>query len=207
MQCLRYEIRDIKLPPRVQEAMQMQVEAERKKRAAILESEGVREADINVAEGKKRARILASEAEQQEQINQATGEAAAILAIAKARAGGLKMVAEALQNDLGPNAASLSVAEQYINAFDKLANTNNTLILPANAGDVSGLVAQAMTIYSTISKAQMAETGNKCNRSAEKIQAVSAAADNNLPEYFSDQEELQKHRELKIEIPPPPTKK
>lgn len=77
--CLRYEISkshpmlwavsnntfflilgDIKLPPRVQEAMQMQVEAERKKRAAILESEGIREADINVAEGKKRSKILAS---------------------------------------------------------------------------------------------------------------------------------------------------
>lgn len=51
---------DIKLPARVQEAMQMQVEAERKKRAAILESEGVREAEINVAEGKRLARILAS---------------------------------------------------------------------------------------------------------------------------------------------------
>lgn len=40
--------------------MQMQVEAERKKRAAILESEGIREAEINVAEGKRLARILAS---------------------------------------------------------------------------------------------------------------------------------------------------
>lgn len=58
--CLRYEIRDIKLPTRVHEAMQMQVEAERRKRATILESEGVREADINVAEGKRQARILAS---------------------------------------------------------------------------------------------------------------------------------------------------
>lgn len=48
------------MPARVQEAMQMQVEAERKKRAAILESEGMREADINVAEGKRQARILAS---------------------------------------------------------------------------------------------------------------------------------------------------
>lgn len=38
----------------------MQVEAERRKRAAILESEGVREADINVAEGKRQARILGS---------------------------------------------------------------------------------------------------------------------------------------------------
>lgn len=48
------------MPARVQEAMQMQVEAERKKRAAILESEGVKPAEINIAEGKKQARILAS---------------------------------------------------------------------------------------------------------------------------------------------------
>lgn len=51
---------DIRLPPRVQEAMQMQVEAERKKRAAVLESEGTREAEINIAEGKRLAQILAS---------------------------------------------------------------------------------------------------------------------------------------------------
>lgn len=60
MKCVWCILGDIKLPTRVQEAMQMQVEAERKKRAAILESEGVREADINVAEGKRQARILAS---------------------------------------------------------------------------------------------------------------------------------------------------
>lgn len=54
------DIGDIKLPSRVGDAMQMQVEAERKKRAAILDSEGIREADINVAEGKRQATILAS---------------------------------------------------------------------------------------------------------------------------------------------------
>ena len=57
---MRYEIRDIRMPSRVQEAMQMQVEAERKKRAAILESEGIKAAEINVAEGKKQSRILSS---------------------------------------------------------------------------------------------------------------------------------------------------
>lgn len=135
-------IGDIKLPSRVQEAMQMQVEAERKKRAAILESEGVREADINVAEGKRQARILASEAEKQEQINKAAGEAAAMLAIADARATGLKLVAGSLGTKMGANAAALSIAEQYVHAFNKLAKSNNTLILPANAGDVSNMVGQ-----------------------------------------------------------------
>lgn len=51
----------------------VQVEAERKKRATVLESEGTREAAINVAEGRKQAQILASEAERAEQINRAAG--------------------------------------------------------------------------------------------------------------------------------------
>ncbi|GLH15162.1 Stomatin-like protein 2 [Gryllus bimaculatus] len=101
IQCLRYEIRDIKLPSRVQEAMQMQVEAERKKRAAILESEGIREADINVAEGKRQSKILASEAEKQEQINLANGEAQALLSLAEARAKGLQLIANALKSKVG----------------------------------------------------------------------------------------------------------
>lgn len=49
------------------------MEAERRKRATVLESEGTRESAINVAEGKKQAQILASEAEKAEQINQAAG--------------------------------------------------------------------------------------------------------------------------------------
>ena len=57
---MRYEILDVAMPSRVQDAMQMQVEAERKKRAAILESEGIKLAEINVAEGKKQSRILSS---------------------------------------------------------------------------------------------------------------------------------------------------
>jgi hypothetical protein len=40
------------------------------------------------------------------------------------------------------NAASLAVAEKYVSAFQELARTNNTLILPANTGDVSSMVAQ-----------------------------------------------------------------
>ncbi|CAF4437739.1 unnamed protein product, partial [Adineta steineri] len=97
--CLRYEIRDIRLPPKVQEAMQMQVEAERRKRATILESEGVREAQINKAEGTKRATVLASEGFKLEQINNATGEAEAIRARANARAEALQTVSNQLQSE------------------------------------------------------------------------------------------------------------
>lgn len=53
----------------------------------------------------------------------------------------------------GKNAASFFVAEQYVQAFNKLARTNNTLILPSNVGNISSLVGEAMSIYSTITKA------------------------------------------------------
>jgi len=150
--CMRYEIRDIRMPSRVQEAMQMQVEAERRKRAAILESEGIKLAEINVAEGKKQSRILASEAEKQELINAAQGAAEAVIAAGQARARSIEMVSKSLCSDNGQNAANLAVAEKYVTAFQSLARTNNTLILPANTGDVTGMVAQAMTIYSKLQK-------------------------------------------------------
>lgn len=132
--CLRYEIRDIKLPSRIHEAMQMQVEAERRKRAVVLESEGIREADINVAEGKRQARILASEAEKQEEINKAEGKAKALIAMAQARAEGLNVVAQQLTRQPGNQAAGLLIAENYVQAFGNLAKSGNTLILPSNAG-------------------------------------------------------------------------
>ncbi|XP_003742120.1 stomatin-like protein 2, mitochondrial [Galendromus occidentalis] len=176
--CLRYEIRDIKLPTRVMEAMQMQVEAERKKRAAILESEGVREADINVAEGKKRARVLASEAEKIELINLAVGEAEAIQKKAVAKAEALNVVARSL-DQRGSSAASLSVAEQYVAAFSKLAKESNTIMLPSNSGDMSSMVAQAMGIY------------QRLNRPVTQIAQTQNEHDGKDPgEYFSDQEDI-----------------
>ncbi|RVE65601.1 hypothetical protein OJAV_G00117980 [Oryzias javanicus] len=152
IRCLRYEIKDIHVPPRVKESMQMQVEAERKKRATVLESEGTREAAINVAEGRKQAQILASEGEKAEQINKAAGEAQAVLAKAEAKAKAIRMLSDALTEQNGNAAASLSVAEQYVSAFSNLAKQSNTILLPSNTGDISGMVSQAMTIYSTLSK-------------------------------------------------------
>ncbi|XP_028604217.2 stomatin-like protein 2, mitochondrial isoform X1 [Podarcis muralis] len=154
IRCLRYEIKDIHVPPRVKESMQMQVEAERRKRATVLESEGTRESAINVAEGRKQAQILASEAEKAEQINQASGEASAILVKAQAKAEAIRVVAAALAQQNGNSAASLSVAEQYVAAFSKLAKESNTILLPSSTGDMSSMVAQAMGIYGSLSKPQ-----------------------------------------------------
>ncbi|XP_005060425.1 PREDICTED: stomatin-like protein 2, mitochondrial isoform X2 [Ficedula albicollis] len=158
IRCLRYEIKDIHVPPRVKESMQMQVEAERRKRATVLESEGTRESAINVAEGQKQAQILASEAEKAEQINRAAGEANAMLVKARAKAEAIQLLAAALSQQHGNAAASLSVAEQYVNAFSKIAKDSNTVLLPANTGDVTNMVAQALGIYTTLTKPQAVKT-------------------------------------------------
>uniref|UniRef100_A0A8C0HFY1 Stomatin like 2 n=1 Tax=Buteo japonicus TaxID=224669 RepID=A0A8C0HFY1_9AVES len=153
IRCLRYEIKDIHVPPRVKESMQMQVEAERRKRATVLESEGTRESAINVAEGQKQAQILASEAEKAEQINKAAGEANAMLVKARAKAEAIQLLAAALAQQHGSAAASLSVAEQYVSAFSKLAKESNTLLLPANTGDITNMVAQVSVVRGTPSLA------------------------------------------------------
>ncbi|CAD5117332.1 unnamed protein product [Dimorphilus gyrociliatus] len=153
--CKRYEILDITMPARVQEAMQMQVEAERKKRAAILESEGIKEAEINVAEGKKQSRILASEANKVEEINAALGEAEAMKQRADARAKSIELIAASMKKDEASNAVSFSVAEQYISAFNNLAKESNTILLPSQTGDISSMVAQAMTIYKQVGPKQL----------------------------------------------------
>lgn len=194
--CKRYEIRDIRLPARVQEAMQMQVEAERKKRATILESEGIREADINVAEGQKKARVLTSEAYMAEQVNQALGEAEAMVATARAKAEAIEKVAIALSKKNGQQAVSFSVAEQYIEAFGNLAKKGNTLLLPSNTGDVTNMVAQAMSIYSTIGSSQKAAIGSDSSAATEEDTSLHAQADPTFhQDLFPDSSDTADHRD------------
>jgi regulator of protease activity HflC (stomatin/prohibitin superfamily) len=141
---LRYEIKNITPPKDVLNAMEKQMRAEREKRAMILTSEGERDAAINQAEGEKQQVIKASEAKRQQQINEAEGAAAAILAIARATADGLRTVAESIKVPGGQEAVQLRVAEQYIVKFGELAKSSNTLVLPASVSDVGSMIALAM---------------------------------------------------------------
>ena len=150
IQCLRYEIKDITPPDNVRQAMELQVAAERKKRAEVLDSEGKRQSQINIAEGIKQEVVLKSEAAMTDQINRAKGEAEAILQVAKATAEGIEMVAASIDKSGGEKAVALRLAEQYIEAFSELAKENNTLILPATTGDAGSMVAQALSIFNSI---------------------------------------------------------
>jgi len=150
IQCLRYEIRDITPPDNVRSAMELQVAAERQKRAEVLQSEGKRQSQINIAEGIKQEVVLKSEAAMTDQINRAKGEAEAILSVAKATAGGIEMVASAIDKVGGEKAVALKLAEQYIEAFSNLAKESNTVLLPAQTGDAGSMVAQALSVFNAI---------------------------------------------------------
>ena len=146
---LRYEIKDLTPPKEILHAMQAQITAEREKRALIAASEGRKQEQINIATGEREASIARSEGEKQAAINRAQGQAAAIVALADATAAALREVGAAIQSPGGSDAVNLKVAEQYVNAFAQLAKTNNSIIIPANLGEMSGLIAAAMQVVKT----------------------------------------------------------
>jgi regulator of protease activity HflC (stomatin/prohibitin superfamily) len=153
---LRYEIKSITPPESILRAMQAQITAEREKRALIAKSEGERQQAINVADGQRQAAILESEGEKTSAINRAQGEATALRLIAEANAAAVRAVAEAISDKGGMDAANLKVAQEYITAFGELAKKSNTLILPANTGDVGSMVATAMTVLDKTRQASAA---------------------------------------------------
>lgn len=142
----RYEVKNITPPVSIREAMEKQMRAEREKRAIIAESEGTMQAKINVAEGDKQEAIKKSEGEKLKRINEASGRASEIEALAVATANGLKNIALAMETPNGREAVSLRIAEQYLQEFGKLAQKNNTMILPANLTDLTGVLASARKV-------------------------------------------------------------
>mmetsp|Transcript_37245 Transcript_37245/g.67384 ORF Transcript_37245/g.67384 Transcript_37245/m.67384 type:complete len:409 (+) Transcript_37245:122-1348(+) len=140
IQVLRYEIRDIIPPPSIKQAMEMEAEAERRRRAEVLQSEGDRQSEVNLAQGKMQSAQL-----------QAKGEAEAIRERARATAEGIRLLSSAIsESKAGDKAVALRVAEQYVAAWKEMARKSNTIIVPANPSDASGMVATAMSIFKQV---------------------------------------------------------
>jgi regulator of protease activity HflC (stomatin/prohibitin superfamily) len=153
----RYEIKNIIPPASIKDAMEKQMRAEREKRALIAESEGDKQAKINRAEGDKQEAIARSEGEKMKRINEAEGRGQEIERVAFATAKGIREIATAINEKGGIDAVNLRIAEAYLGEFGKLAMKNNTMIIPANLSDVSGMVATVSKIFSSMKGSEPSE--------------------------------------------------
>ncbi len=136
----RYEIQNISVPEPILQAMEIQMKAEREKRADIARSLGDMESRINGSQAAMQEAINKSEGEMQRRINEAEGDAQEILAVARATAAGIKSVAEAIRASGGEEAVVLRIAEGYITTLERLAKQETQLILPMNLTDMGAVL-------------------------------------------------------------------
>ena len=142
----RVEIKDITPPADIRDAMEKEMNAERNKRALILESEAQRQSAITIAEGKKQAAILEADADREAQIRRAAGEAQAIKEVAEAKAQEIQMVYEAIKQS-SPDEKLVQL--KSLEALKEVANGEaNKIFIPFEATNVLaslGAIKDVMT--------------------------------------------------------------
>jgi regulator of protease activity HflC (stomatin/prohibitin superfamily) len=127
------EIREVIPPPAVEEAMTLQMAAERSRRATVAEAAGKRSAEIATAEGRKRATVLAAEGEREALIQRAKGFALALKEI----------------DGIAHQIDSKTLMLQYLEALKALgAGESTKLVIPTE------LVGLAQPLLAHVSKAQ-----------------------------------------------------
>jgi len=143
----RYEIRDIEPAATVIEAMEQQVEAERQKRAEILQSEGDKLSRINRSKGDREEAINLSQGQKQKVINEAEGRAQSMAIIANATAEGIRTIGEAIRKPGGQKALSIHFVQKYLEELKRVLSNSQISILPPEAAQLQGL-AQILSLNS-----------------------------------------------------------
>jgi regulator of protease activity HflC (stomatin/prohibitin superfamily) len=131
----RYEIKNITPPETVKNAMEMQVNAERERRALLAKSEGDKQSKINRSEGVMAETINRSEGEMQRRINEAEGKGQEILTLAKATAESIERLASVIASPGGQSALRMQLGEQYLKQLDGLKKKDTRVVLPGNMVD------------------------------------------------------------------------
>jgi len=131
----RVELKDIRPPADIVNAMTRQMKAEREKRAAILESEGMRASEILRAEGEKQAKILSAEGMKEAAFREAEARERA----AQAEAAATKSVSDAIAGG-NTQAINYFIAQKYVEALSQFATSPNakTILFPVEATQLIG---------------------------------------------------------------------
>lgn len=143
---LRYEIKDITPPQEILHAMELQITAEREKRALIFRSEGQRQQQINTSEGQRQQEINIADGRKQAEILRAEGEAKAIALVASATADAIRAIATSAVLEGGIEALQMQLAKGFIDQWGNLAKQSTTMIIPAELGNIGAMVGTALQI-------------------------------------------------------------
>ena len=144
----RVELQDITPPESIRRTMELQMQAERNRRAEILKAEGEKQAQILNSEGEKQAEINAAEADKQANILKAEGEARAKILQAEAEATAIRNITEAV-SDGGADPVNYLLAVKYVEALKEIASgqQNKTVYLPYEATNMLGSIGGIKDLF------------------------------------------------------------
>ena len=144
----RVELQDITPPESVRVAMEKQMQAERNRRAEILNAEGEKQSLILRSEGEKASKINQAEATKQAQILRAEGEAQAIILNAQAEADAILRVAEAVRSG-NTDPATYMLAMKYIDTLREMTSgkDNKTVYIPYEASSVLSSIGSIQSLF------------------------------------------------------------